>query len=73
MKGHLNSIRSICQINNEKFASGSFDNTIKIWNIKNKICCQTLHEHLSNVIVVIKLKNGNLASCGNDNVIKIWE
>ena len=56
------------------FASASFDNTIKIWNINFLNCEQTLEGHSSNVVNIIKLKGStNLASCSTDNTIKIWK
>lgn len=70
---HKHYIRTICQIDNNHFASGSFDKTIKIWDIRDFSVTQTLEAHNSNVICIIKLKNNKLASCSNDKTIKIWE
>ena len=71
---HDHDVRDITVIDNNYFASASFDNTIKIWEIKSLNCVQTLKEHTSNVINVIKLKgSNNLASCSTDNTLKIWK
>ena len=70
---HEHDVRDICVINKDYFASSSFDNTIKIWNINTKICEQTLKGHTSNVIDIIKLKGSDsLASSSCDETIKIW-
>ena len=70
---HNNDVRNICKIDENYFASASFDNTIKIWNINFLSCEQTLEGHTSNVVNIIKLKGSNsLASCSTDNTIKIW-
>ena len=70
---HKHDVRNICIINEEYFASASFDNTIKIWNINDFTCEQTLEGHTSNVINIIKLKGTeNLASSSCDETIKIW-
>ena len=69
---HQHSVRTICQINKEKFASGSFDATIKIWDIESFNCEQTLEGHNSNVIGIVMLNNRTIASCSNDATIKIW-
>ena len=65
-------MRTLCQINDKYFASGSFDRTIKIWDLENKNSIQTLVGHESNVINVIKYDENILISCSNDNSIKIW-
>ena len=71
---HNNDVRDLCVIDKNYFASASFDNTIKIWNINFLNCEQTLEGHNSNVINIIKLKGSdNLASCSTDNCIKIWK
>lgn len=60
--GHQHSVRSLCKIDKNYFASGSFDNKIKIWDFNNNKYIQTLSGHSSNVIQIIKLKNNFLAS-----------
>ena len=88
LQGHNNSIRGLCQINENFFASGSFDFSIKIWEINTWECIQTLVGHDSNIICVISLYNNInksknhgdnyikkpllIASCSNDKTIKIW-
>jgi len=70
---HSSSIRTICQIDDNHFASGSFDKTIKIWNIKDFTVNQTIKAHDSKIICIIKLKSNKLVSCSNDKTIKIWD
>ena len=72
IEGHSKSIRTLCQIDNDHFASGSFDYTIKIWNIFNSECLETLKGHSMNVIDIIKFDDNTLISCSNDQTIKIW-
>ena len=72
LKGHRHSVRTLCQIDNNKFVSGGFDNDIRIWDIKNYKCIQTVKAHKSNVICIVVLKNGKFCSCSNDHTIKIW-
>ena len=52
--------------------SGSEDNDIKIWDIKQKRAIKTLRGHLGEVFSLAVLPNGNLASCSLDKTIKIW-
>ena len=74
---HTHSVRSFCQINDKYFASGSFDYTIKIWEIDTWKCVATLTGHESNVFGVITIKGNDrkqiIASCSNDKSIKLWE
>ena len=71
---HQKDVRDLCIIDENYFASASFDNTIKIWNMNTFTCEQTLKGHTSNVINVIKLKGSDdLASCSSDQTIKIWK
>ena len=70
--GHTHSVRTLCKINEDTFASGSFDGSIKIWNLNENEAIQSLEGHKSYVISVIKIKNGELVSCPNDHTIKIW-
>ena len=71
-----NPVRTFCQIDENHFASGSFDKTIKIWEINTWKCVQTLEGHTGNIIGIINLKMDGkqaIASCSNDKSIKIWE
>lgn len=74
LQGHTRSVRTICQINDYYFASGSFDKSIKIWEIINFDCVQTIDGHNDLILAVIKFNNnGNIISCSNDHLMKVWE
>jgi WD40 repeat protein len=73
---HSKEIRTLCQVDETHFASGSFDNTIKIWDIDTLECVQTLDEQTSYILGIINLKMEGkqaLASCSKDKTIKIWK
>ena len=70
--GHTHSVRTLCKLSEDEFASGSFDGTIKIWDINYMEAIETLLGHKSYVISIIRLSNGDLVSCSNDHSIKIW-
>ena len=59
LEEHAHSVRTFCQINKSYFASGSFDYTIKIWEIDSWKCVQTLYGHELNIICLISLKYQN--------------
>ena len=73
-KAHNNSIRSFCQIDDNHYASASFDQTIKIWDIMTNKCVNVLKGHKSNVIGIIYHQlSGYLISCSNDATLKFWK
>ena len=53
-------------------ASGSTDNSIKIWNVDSGECIRTLTGHLSGVDSLQILSNNKLASGAWDGSINIW-
>ena len=63
VKGHNQAVRSFCQVDDNHFASGSFDKTIKIWDINTLENVQTLEGHENTVICIIKLKDNRLTLC----------
>ena len=59
-------------MDNDLIASGSWDMTIKIWNIKTGECIRTLEGHNGYVRIVIKVGKDLIASGSSDKTIKIW-
>ncbi len=54
--------------------SGSWDSSIKIWDILNGQCIKTLIEHVGKVTSVCSSTFGNrFVSTSTDNTIKIWD
>jgi hypothetical protein len=58
---------------NGQLASGSCDNSIKIWDVATGAELRTLGGHEDFVWTVAALPNGQLASGANDNSINIWD
>ena len=56
-----------------RLASGSSDNTIKLWDPATGSCAATLEGHSSTVNALAVLPDGRLASGSWDNTIKLWE
>ena len=71
LEGHSAVISCIECIDENQFASGSYDSTIKIWDSKNFVCLQTLTGHLNGVDSLKCLHSNRLAS-GSKGDIKIW-
>jgi len=74
---HKRSIFSVCWSKNNIIATGSGDNSIKLFSFKNDVLEQistTEKAHSSDVNCVTwnPMISNILASCGDDGHIKIW-
>ncbi len=56
-----------------RLASGSFDQSIKLWDVKTGQCVQTLQRHSEEVTALTLLGDGRLASGSSDSSIKLWD
>ena len=55
-------------------ASGSDDNTVKLWEARSGKLLRTLEGHQSSVCsVAFDPQGGTLASGSDDNTVKLWE
>ena len=74
LTGHNKNVRSIKLIpNTNRLISASIDHTIKIWNITNGECIQTLNGH-ENVVTCLDLMSEHKLISGSwDCQIKIWD
>lgn len=68
-----NGISSIIVIDENKIASCSQSNEIKIWNINDCNTPLATLEHTDQVNCVVLIKHNILASGSNDQTIKIWD
>ena len=53
-------------------ASGSFDKTIRVWDVSKGITLKTLTGHRSDVYSLVVLPDGSLASGGIYGTIRVW-
>jgi WD40 repeat protein len=72
LTGHTNWVRALAVLQNGDLASGSYDNTVKIWNANDGTLKRTLTGHTSYVDALAVLQNGDLASGSLDKTVKIW-
>ena len=68
--GHTANIERLEYIDENRFASGSYDTTIRIWDSKNAVCIKTLTQH--NVVISLKSLSSNRIASGSDGDIIIW-
>lgn len=78
--GHTNTIWTLIELNENTIASGSYDNSICIWNMSNHEAIQTLNKHKSKVTKLLHILPLNpndtsesiFASGSADTTIIIW-
>ncbi|KAH7557561.1 hypothetical protein JRO89_XS11G0181000 [Xanthoceras sorbifolium] len=70
LKGHNFAVVSLV-VGANRLYSGSMDNSIRVWNLENLQCIQTLTEHTS-VVMSLLCWEQFLLSCSLDQTIKVW-
>ncbi|ORY56680.1 WD40-repeat-containing domain protein [Pseudomassariella vexata] len=75
ISGHLGWVRALAvEPNNQWFASGAGDRTIKIWDLATGGLKLTLTGHISCVRgLAISPRHPYLFSCGEDKMVKCWD
>ncbi|MGJ3250240.1 MAG: NB-ARC domain-containing protein [Elainellaceae cyanobacterium] len=73
LRGHTSSVCSVA-VRSHLLASGSDDQTVKLWNIETGECVQTFCGHTSRVWSVAFGPDGKtLASSSEDSTVKLWD
>ncbi|MGZ6330320.1 MAG: putative nucleotidyltransferase substrate binding domain-containing protein [Parachlamydiaceae bacterium] len=70
LKGHT--VCAMATLGDNKLVSGSWDKTIKVWDLQSGSCLKTLNDPDS-VLALAVLNDGTLASGSADRTIKVWD
>lgn len=72
-QGHSAYLTCLTTIDENTIASGSSDNTIRLWEISSGNCFQTFTGHTGYIMSIAKLDENKLISAGYDDRIKVWD
>lgn len=73
LANHTSYVKTVCQLPNQRIASGSGDKTIKIWNRNNGNIVGSLIGHSDCINKVLLLNDGLMLSCSGDYKMIIWD
>ena len=71
-EAHQEKIVSLIELKNGKIATGSYDCTIKIWNLNNLECEKTINEG-GYVLCLLEFEDNMLLSGTNECTIQLWD
>ncbi|KAJ8463984.1 hypothetical protein ONZ45_g17394 [Pleurotus djamor] len=72
LKGHTDSIRSMAT-NGNIVASGSYDNTVRVWDVVSGECLWTLEGHTAKVYSIVMDPSANRVYSGSmDGTLRAW-
>ena len=72
LKGHRDEVQVLRMLPNYLLASGSKDNTIKIWNYEKAELIHSLQGHTENILCIELLPDNEIATGSSDNTVRVW-
>jgi WD domain, G-beta repeat/APAF-1 helical domain len=73
LEGHGGGVNALAVLPDGRLASGSYDNTIRLWDLKTGQEAGRLEGHGGGVYALAVLPDGRLASGSYDNTIRLWD
>jgi len=72
-RGHTEGVYDLAVIDDQRFASASYDRTVRVWDIATEQQLLAFEEHTAAVYCVAVLPDGQRAvSAGKDSVVRLW-
>ena len=72
LNGHTSTVRSVVKLNETSLVSGSYDHTLRVWDMTNNTS-RVLRGHTGYVLSVIKLNETTIVSGSSDNTLRVWD
>ena len=69
---HTRDVSCVKSLSSVLFATGSFDFTVKLWNVSQLTCVATLRGHFGGVNSLVLTLSQHLATSSDDKTIRIW-
>ncbi|GMH34641.1 hypothetical protein BSKO_02502 [Bryopsis sp. KO-2023] len=74
LNGHQDEVSTLSSTDDKKrLISGSWDKTIRIWNVVERTCIHVLHGNYRGDFEVSRVFGGLIASGADDRVIRVWD
>ena len=73
LEGHSEAVAGLCLLPDGRLASGSVDNTIRLWDVATGAETARLEGHSHRVDALCPLPDGRLASGSGDSTIRLWD
>ena len=67
LSGHQKWVSCLCMVDDTTLASGSFANTVMVWDLTAKLCKATLQGHTNSIKTLGRIDAKTLASGARDN------
>jgi WD40 repeat protein len=72
LEGHTAAVSCVALLPDGRLVSGSYDNTVRVWDIESGACPLVLRGHEKSVFKLIVLPDGRLASASWDDTFILW-
>ena len=73
LRGHTGSVRGVSVLPDGKIVSGSYDDTVRVWDTATGELVQTLEGHGGTVMCVSVLPDGKIVSGSYDKTVRVWD
>jgi WD40 repeat protein/tRNA A-37 threonylcarbamoyl transferase component Bud32 len=73
LQGHEDYVTALVVLSDGRVVSGSRDNTLKLWDMKQSQCLATLQGHTNTVSALAVLPDGRVVSGSGDTTLKLWD